>query len=624
MSKGFLRKIFLSAAVLFLSYSFVSAEETPDFSFSNYTDISYSTGDDYVTVKTTYIRDVNNSDYYYPATGEKVFLIPDISTDTDEDISTERQFKLSSLTVTDNGGNKLEYSSEEQDDGIYVSVPNYKATTYKSALTIVVTYNTHDLVTKVFDTVKIIAPALPTDVEFSYYDKNNGTTSKYNYYLSITVDKDTPEFIRAFPSQYTSEETEDGGTKYSFTQDSRVGKSPVLEFGTSLIYKFTYTYTTPKTDDIINPDLSKYFSALSTNIYKLSLPREYSETNQKVYIESISPSPSKISLDDDGNIIGTFEVPANKESEIKVTGYISVSRQQYKDDEVFTDINLSSYFDTVKADSSLSKYLTATTYWEVNDEYIVSEATSVMSQDGIHTIMDLIEADYNYVNEKLEYDQSKASSGNVRIGAKAALQGGASVCMEYSDAMITILRAQGIPARAAVGYASLTADADNSTNILRHQWVQVWIQEYGWLTIDPTYEGSDKIIGPYIDRILWETFSGDSLSNIKIYSADAEKIVDDPTYTVSVYAVESMPSEDNLHEYVELNHDKTVESTDEDNSVFQWFNTFLKTTVIGKAVIIIMPIAGVIVILSILLSTLSYFIKKNKVKHTKQKDQQAF
>lgn len=614
MPKGFFKKIFFTAGILFLSFSYIHAESA-DFEFSNYTTISYETGTDYVTVSNRYLREVNNDDYYFPPTGEKTFFIPDLSGLTEEEETSEREFKLADISVVNSVGRDIDYTVEQKDDGIYVNVPNYKSTTSGSPFDITLTYKTHDLVTKIFDYVKISAPALPEDVEFSSEDESNGTISEYSYFLGIVVEKDMPELIRTFPSKYTISETDENIT-YSFSQESRIGNSPVVEFGTSVIYKFEYTYKTPKTDDFINPNLSKYFEALSTNIYQLSLPREYSETNQSVLIESVSPSPSKITMDSEGNILGTFEVPANDESEIKVAGYISVSRESFDNNEVFQDIDLDIYFEDIEDDSSLEKYLTATTYWEVDDEYIQTEASQIM--EGKYTIMDLLEADYEYINERLEYDQSKADSSNVRIGAKAALQGGASVCMEYSDAMITILRAQGIPARAAVGYAELTGESSGSS-LLRHQWVQVWIPDYGWLTIDPTYEGSDKIIGPYIDRILWETFSGESLSNIKVYSANIEKIIDDPEYTVSIYAVESIPDE-TLYEYSDLNRDKDIESS-ETEPLNDWINTFLKTTVIGKALIIIMPTAAVVVVLTLIIGITTAVVKKAKTNRKEKKNQ---
>lgn len=612
MSKGFLRKTSLCIAILLLSFSYTHAKDT-DFEFSNYTTIFYENGTDYTTVSNRYLREVNNNDYYFPPTGEKSFFIPDLSDLTTEERELERNFKLTDIAVKNSVGGDVEYTVEQDEEGIYINVPNYKSTTSGSPFDITLVYKTHDLITKIFDYVKITAPALPDDVQFSSTEESNNTTSKYSYFLNIVTDKNMPELIRTFPSKYTRTETDENIT-YSFSQESRIGNSPVVEFGTSLIYRFEYIYKTPKTDELIDPNISKYFSALSTNIYELSLPREFSETSQSVLIESMSPSPSKISMDIEGNILGVFEVPANTDSEIKVTGYISVSREALEQNEIFEDINLNTYFNEIQKDNSLEKYLLPTTYWEVDDEYIQSEASNILKDK--YTIMDLLEADYGYINDKLEYDQSKADSSNVRIGAKAALQGGASVCMEYSDAMITILRAQGIPSRAAVGYAELGYESD-SGSILRHQWVQVWIPDYGWLTIDPTYEGSDKIIGPYIDRILWETFSGDSLSNIRVYSANIEKIVEDPEYTVNIYAVKSTP-DTSLYEYSDYNRNDNIESTDNEQ-VGDWLNTFLKTTIIGKALIIIMPTAGIVVVLTLIIGITTSIIKK-KSTHKGRKD----
>jgi len=617
MPKNLLKKISFGITILFLSYSFTFAQDS-DFEFSNYTTINYKTGTNYITVSTRYLREVKNSNYYYPPTGEKTFFIPDIPNSTEEEKTVEREFKLESISIVNSVNRDIDYSIEKKEDGIYVNVPNYKSTTSNSPFDITLSYKTHDLITRIFDYVRITAPALPEDVIFSSTNKDTDTISKYFYHLSIVVDKDISVLIKTFPSKYTLKETNEN-TTYTFSQESRIGNTPVVEFGTSIIYKFEYIYKTPKTDDLIDPKISRHFKALSTNIYELSLPREYSETNQSILIKSISPAPSKISMDTEGNILGTFEVPANIESEIKVEGYISLSREPFKNNEIFKDINIEKYFTEIEGDPSLKEYLLPTTYWEVNDKYIEKEASNIAKEK--YTIMDLLEADYEYINDHLEYDQTKASSANVRIGAKAALQGGASVCMEYSDTMITLLRAQGIPARAAVGYAELE-DVPEPEDLLRHQWVHVWIPDYGWLTIDPTYEGSDKIMGPYIDRILWETFSGDSLSNIKVYSANIEKIIDDPEYTVNIYAIESIPDSD-LYEYAAFNRNSEIPEQGNSKPLFEWFNTFLKTTILGKALIIIMPIAGIVVVLTILIGIVRSILKKRKVKCKEKKDQQV-
>ena len=53
---------------------------------------TYTTGNDSVTVQYTYKRTVENSSFYYPASGEKVFHIPDIQNKTDEEVKIERKF----------------------------------------------------------------------------------------------------------------------------------------------------------------------------------------------------------------------------------------------------------------------------------------------------------------------------------------------------------------------------------------------------------------------------------------------------------------------------------------------------------------------------------------------------
>ena len=63
-------------------------------------------------------------------------------------------------------------------------------------------------------------------------------------------------------------------------------------------------------------------------------------------------------------------------------------------------------------------------------------------------------------------------------------------CSYFAFAMTRICRAAGIPARVAVGFLT---DPDTSTlgfvpvrSDQAHAWVEVWFDEYGWITFDPT------------------------------------------------------------------------------------------------------------------------------------------
>ncbi len=605
-------KLLLTLTILFTCVYTLNASDY-DFSIQNNTTIQYTTGDEYVSVKTEYIREVKNSDFYYSTQGEKIFHIPDLPKSKQYELELERQFKKDSLKVVDNNGKAIPFTVEdlEYGSGIYVKVPNYRQTTYGNPYKIYVEYRTHDLVKRVYDHVILLAPALHEDTEFEQIDSNTGTKTSFSYDLHIVTDSDIAPLSNIYPKSF-QEETKDSKTTYTFASKDRVGNSPSLEFGTDQIYRFELKYNTPKTDSLIPEKYSSVFNALSTNIYEISLPREFAETNQKVKIEEILPTPSKISQDLEGNIIARFEVPANKSSAILITGYIFVQQSEYDQRPLIPNLSIEEYAEMVEKDSNLNKYLTSSKFWESDDPYIQDEAKKLVESSS--SFLNLVENDYRYINDRLEYDESKANSDNERIGARAALQGGGSVCMEYADSMIAILRAQGIPARAALGYSNLNVlSKTNEEGSTRHQWVQVWIPDYGWLSIDPTYESENMLIGQNIEKVLWETFYNEDLTNIKIYSADSTTNEDFSDYSVKIYAVSESPNLDTLLDYSDVRSVEDTKNTPEDT-----LNTFVKTTTIGKSVVILLPILTILGILIALLSLTTYIFRQIKARKAHQ------
>ncbi len=614
-----MKKLFIyifSIVSLFLLLSTKVLAKSSDFVIDSNTDITYTTGETYVSVVTKYSRTVANSDYFYPATGEKVFNIPDLPSSTEAEITAERKYKLDSLKVTNSLGGTVKYTIEEQaqGSGIYIKVPNYKQTTSSSPYSIQITYNTHDFVTKVANFTTLQAPALPKDVIFEQTDTTTNTQTSFNYGLNIIVDDKIAPLAKVYPSQFT-QATKNGKTTYSFAQENRVGNSPYMEFGTSVTYKFALTYTTPKTDTLVPESLTNVFKSLSTNIFEISLPREFDETDQKVYFTNVSPTPSNIYKDAEGNIIASFEVPANTIGTITLEGYIVTNQDAYQAGSAPVNMDWTAYREAISKASYLKNYLTATKYWQSNDSNIKSEAEKLMADKT--TVMDIIKADYAYIGDKLTYDDNKANSENERIGAKAALEGGASVCMEYADLMIALLRAQGIPSRAALGYANITETQEAQ---VRHQWVQVWIPDYGWYSVDPTLESNNMRLGQSIDRVLWEVFNGDTLSNIKVFSADNIDVLTTEGYNLNVYGVDSTGIDfTKLQTYTDLVPEKGYESNEDIPSASkygfgQWLNTFLKTTTIGKAVIITGPVIILVLIVSVIVA-----VTKNTVRRMKRK-----
>lgn len=598
----------LLSSYIFTNKVFAASE---DFLIENDTQINYTTGDDFVTVINEYTRSVKNSKYYFPATGEKVFHIPDIQGQDSSKTELEREYKKDSLSVKDIKGTSIKYSIEEKDlgEGIYVTVKNYKQTTYSDAYELVLTYKTHDYINKIGNYISLIGTSLPKDTQFSVTEADSKTTTTYNYYLSIITDENMPILTKAYP-EFTTE-TKNKKIYYRFTQTNRLENSPFLEFGTSATYRFEMNYTTPKTDNFIPEKYSSLLKALSSNIYEISLPREFGETNQRVFFDNVSPTPLDIYKDEEGNVIALFEVPANQESNISISGYISLEQDSYKDYSSPLNINLTDYINKLNDSSFTNEYLKETKYWEVKDSFIVEQANT-LSKD-IQTLQDLIFADYRYINDTLDYDESKANSDNERIGAVAALKGEGSVCMEYADSMIAILRAQGVPARAALGYANLSEE--QKENQIRHQWVQIWIPDYGWFTIDPTFESENFKIGQQIERVLWETFNGDTLSNIRVFSADNVSNMTTDGFSLKIYGVTDMTNEESLKGYADLVPDKNyTDGLPEGNgfTISNWINTFLKATVFGRALIITTPILIVLGVLILVIHSISILIKRIK------------
>jgi len=314
--------IVLSFASLFLLKSYALGAEY-DFYITQDTILHYVTGNDYVDVEIMFNREIENSSYYFSAQGEQIFHIPDPIGKEDSEVLEQREFKKDSIRVTNRGGDSIEYSVEELDigEGMYVKVPNYTETKHGYNYTVYVNYNVHEYVTNSGGLIKIEYPALSEDTKLEQVDQSSGTKTKITYNLDIIVDENIPELAKISPQKY---QKSDQGEMivYSFDSQSRIDHPILLEFGTSLIYRFKISLLTEKTDNIIPEKYSQNVQTISTNIYEMAIPRDFGETNQRVKIEEINPTPKKIVMDNEGNVIATLEVPANKDGEIYVSGYI--------------------------------------------------------------------------------------------------------------------------------------------------------------------------------------------------------------------------------------------------------------------------------------------------------------
>lgn len=234
-------------------------------------------------------------------------------------------------------------------------------------------------------------------------------------------------------------------------------------FGDSTTYNVNFNFPLKN-----NSDGDKNFT--------ITLPPDM--PNQKIFINSLDPKPESTYLDQDGNILANYKVPPHKDIIVKTDISALVKYLEY---------NLSASGDKEDIpDDLVKKYTKPTQYWQSNNPDILVRAKS-LSKGNIN-VAQVVKATDKFVIEHLSYNNEKIKY-NIRQGAVKALKDPANaVCLEYSDLMIALLRAQGIPARMPIGYAySSNLKASDSVADSLHSWVEVYVPKVGWMVVDPTW-----------------------------------------------------------------------------------------------------------------------------------------
>ena len=112
----------------------------------------------------------------------------------------------------------------------------------------------------------------------------------------------------------------------------------------------------------------------------------------------------------------------------------------------------------------------------------VLEAAELAS--GAETELDIVRAVFDYVCEKVEYDEEKAQNveKNYLPDPDETLRTGKGICFDYAALAAAMLRSQGVPTRMIFGYVS--------PDDLYHAWNMFYTEETGWVTVN--YQVSEK------------------------------------------------------------------------------------------------------------------------------------
>jgi len=110
-------------------------------------------------------------------------------------------------------------------------------------------------------------------------------------------------------------------------------------------------------------------------------------------------------------------------------------------------------------------------------------------------------------------------------------QGG--VCDEFSSLLISMMRNAGIPARFVSGFAYTNTGERTCTNFGPHSWVEVYVPDYGWIQIDPTYKEFFGVDAGHVP--LYESNdAGTNIINASIVYLYSSFSIDSPAFDIEL------------------------------------------------------------------------------------------
>jgi hypothetical protein len=98
-------------------------------------------------------------------------------------------------------------------------------------------------------------------------------------------------------------------------------------------------------------------------------------------------------------------------------------------------------------------------------------------------------------------------------------------CEYFATACVLLLRAQNIPARVATGFYASDWNPQSQSFTVRqcdaHAWAEVWLDGYGWLTLDPTPpDWRGRGVRQFADGSAWGRWAGALRSTWQLWVLD--------------------------------------------------------------------------------------------------------
>lgn len=130
--------------------------------------------------------------------------------------------------------------------------------------------------------------------------------------------------------------------------------------------------------------------------------------------------------------------------------------------------------------------------YNINDPELIKASHSIVGSTD--NPIEKAKKIFNWVSQSITYEIHKGDKG-----ASWTYRNRKGDCSEFSSLLVTLLRIQGIPARRVIGFLvsndptlkPKVGDVWSYTNkdIMRHAWVEYYINNIGWIQCDPTWHG---------------------------------------------------------------------------------------------------------------------------------------
>lgn len=447
---------------------------------------------------------------------------------------------VKNLTVTGGVHSKenVVHETSKENGYLQLKIPYYDNLDNKENLEFAISYTTNLYVLTEGGLMELNYPGLSEKYQPKVNHSEEGYSEVTTYGVSVVVPTQYGEVSSIFPKPSSDYSNKEKSRVLLFGTKELLGNAVHVVVGNERFIKFTLKGNTYST----NNETPEFIKDLLKNYIEVALPtqREGTETaGQEVFFTRIEPFPVSLRTDIDGNVIAKIPIAATSSGQIIIEGYAKLSNIPIK--EALSARTIESIPQEIKSAYTKGEGQ----YWQTASQEILAVAQKELVDGG--QVLSQVRKTMAFVSRNLAYADIQNAASLVRLGAKEALAQKVGVCMEYSDLLLTLLRAQGIPTRTVFG-DGVGARVDRTLEGIGHQWISVWFPEEGWIPIDPTWSDNNReYIGHDVNHFTWYVASAsvNEPNGFNCLSWDATSPCKD-ALEISTTPVDSIPDDESL------------------------------------------------------------------------------